>query len=284
LARRQPEDRKRGIQAAPEEHGPEAAQGGRVEQPGDRRTKAQPLLHGRGRVRADPVDQLLEAAADQQLGLAHVAQDVESPRAGRRLERGQVDVGGQVLAPDRDERVGVGALAGVRADYDRVLKQRNALLKSAGAALRQRPGGPGSADPSTLDVWDTHLARTGAELLAARLESHNGNVARALALNDVVVNKWETGRTMDFETSINGRFVNSHGGDGMVIATATGSTAYALSCGGPIVEPDLDVWVLAPKALPTYIGNAPEMMPPADVALAAFHLSQYVSSEAEKAG
>jgi NAD+ kinase len=42
---------------------------------------------------------------------------------------------------------------------------------------------------------------------------------------------------MDFETSINGRFVNSHGGDGIVIATATGSTAYALSCGGPIVEP-----------------------------------------------
>ncbi len=61
-----------------------------------------------------------------------------------------------------------------------------------------------------------------------------------------MVNKWETGRTMDFETSINGRFVNSHGGDGIVIATATGSTAYALSCGGPIVEPDLDVWVLAP--------------------------------------
>jgi NAD+ kinase len=83
-------------------------------------------------------------------------------------------------------------------------------------------------------------------LLAARLEKRGGGSVSALALNDVVVNKWETGRTMDFETSINGRFVNSHGGDGMVIATATGSTAYALSCGGPIVEPDLDVWVLAP--------------------------------------
>jgi NAD+ kinase len=83
-------------------------------------------------------------------------------------------------------------------------------------------------------------------LLAARLEGRDGKIARALALNDVVVNKWETGRTMDFETSINGRYVNSHGGDGIVIATATGSTAYALSCGGPIVEPDLDVWVLAP--------------------------------------
>jgi NAD+ kinase len=83
-------------------------------------------------------------------------------------------------------------------------------------------------------------------LLAARLERRGAAPVRAVALNDVVVNKWETGRTMDFETSINGRFVNSHGGDGIVIATATGSTAYALSCGGPIVEPDLDVWVLAP--------------------------------------
>ena len=83
-------------------------------------------------------------------------------------------------------------------------------------------------------------------LLAARLEFADGKHAAALALNDVVVNKIETGRTMDFETTINGRFVNSHGGDGMVIATATGSTAYALSCGGPIVEPDLDVWVMAP--------------------------------------
>jgi NAD+ kinase len=83
-------------------------------------------------------------------------------------------------------------------------------------------------------------------MLSARLERSGAAPVRALGLNDVVLNKWETGRTLDFETSINGRFVNSHGGDGIVIATATGSTAYALSCGGPIVEPDLDVWVLAP--------------------------------------
>ena len=103
---------------------------------------------------------------------------------------------------------------------------------------------------SMLEDVDTVLAGRFSEdrrsLLSARLEKHGAESVSALALNDVVVNKWETGRTMDFETSINGRFVNSHGGDGMVIATATGSTAYALSCGGPIVEPDLDVWVLAP--------------------------------------
>jgi NAD+ kinase len=83
-------------------------------------------------------------------------------------------------------------------------------------------------------------------MLAARLERRDAAPVRALGLNDVVLNKWETGRTLDFETSIDGRFVNSHGGDGIVIATGTGSTAYALSCGGPIVEPGLDVWVLAP--------------------------------------
>lgn len=103
---------------------------------------------------------------------------------------------------------------------------------------------------SMLEDLDTVLAGSYSEdrrsLLSARLERSGEAPVSALALNDVVVNKWETGRTMDFETSINGRFVNSHGGDGMVIATATGSTAYALSCGGPIVEPDLDVWVLAP--------------------------------------
>ena len=83
-------------------------------------------------------------------------------------------------------------------------------------------------------------------LAAARLERADGTATTALALNDVVVNKRETGHLLDFETSIDGRFVNSHGGDGIVVATATGSTAYALSCGGPIIEPDLDVWVLAP--------------------------------------
>jgi NAD+ kinase len=95
-------------------------------------------------------------------------------------------------------------------------------------------------------VLDGRYTEDRRAMLAARLERYGAPTVRAVALNDVVVNKWETGRMLDFETSINGRFVNSHGGDGLVIATATGSTAYALSCGGPIVEPDLDVWVLAP--------------------------------------
>jgi NAD+ kinase len=83
-------------------------------------------------------------------------------------------------------------------------------------------------------------------LLEARLIRANGDTVQALALNDVVLQKWDTGRMLDFETWIDGTYVNSHGGDGLVVASATGSTAYALSSGGPIVSPHLDVLVLAP--------------------------------------
>jgi DNA replication and repair protein RecF len=60
--------------------------------------------------------------------------------------------------------------AGVRADYDRVLRQRTALLKSAKAARFAGPGGGGGAAPSALEVWDEHLVASGAELTAGRLE------------------------------------------------------------------------------------------------------------------
>jgi NAD+ kinase len=83
-------------------------------------------------------------------------------------------------------------------------------------------------------------------MLEARIVDAQGQTVSALALNDVVLQKWETGRMLDFETWIDGIYVNSHGGDGLVVASSTGSTAYALSCGGPIVAPHLDVLVVAP--------------------------------------
>jgi NAD+ kinase len=83
-------------------------------------------------------------------------------------------------------------------------------------------------------------------LLAACLQYANGKITEALALNDVVMQKLVTGRMLDFETYLDGTYVNTHAGDGIVVASPTGSTAYALSCGGPIVEPHLDVLVVAP--------------------------------------
>ena len=83
-------------------------------------------------------------------------------------------------------------------------------------------------------------------LLAACLRQSGGVTAEALALNDVVLQKRATGRMLDFQTRVGGRYVNTHAGDGIVVASATGSTAYALSCGGPIIEPHLDALVMAP--------------------------------------
>lgn len=67
-----------------------------------------------------------------------------------------------------------------------------------------------------------------------------------LALNDVVVQKRDGGRMIDFESRVNGVFVCAHRADGMVVATPTGSTAYALSSGGPIVHPGLAALTLVP--------------------------------------
>ncbi|MBF6057889.1 MULTISPECIES: NAD(+) kinase [Thiomicrorhabdus] len=62
-----------------------------------------------------------------------------------------------------------------------------------------------------------------------------------LAFNDVVIHKTESPRMIEFETMVDGRLLNSQRSDGMIIATPTGSTAYALSAGGPILDPRLDV-------------------------------------------
>jgi NAD+ kinase len=95
-------------------------------------------------------------------------------------------------------------------------------------------------------VLDGNYKRDSRLQLEARLRRADGTVVSAVALNDVVLQRIETGRMVDFETRIGSDFVNTHAGDGLIIATPTGSTAYALSCGGPIIEPQLDALVVVP--------------------------------------
>ncbi len=66
------------------------------------------------------------------------------------------------------------------------------------------------------------------------------------SLNDVVISKGGTGRLIEVDIHVNGMFVSRTRSDGMIIATPTGSTAYALSAGGPIVEPTLRVLTIVP--------------------------------------
>ncbi len=83
-------------------------------------------------------------------------------------------------------------------------------------------------------------------LLDAQLMKANGGVISSTAFNDVVLKRRDTGRMVDFQANVAGQFVNTHSGDGLIVATPTGSTAYALSCGGPIIEPQLDAVVIVP--------------------------------------
>ncbi len=82
-------------------------------------------------------------------------------------------------------------------------------------------------------------------LLTAAVPCDGGRL-QALALNDVAVVKRESGRMLELHTWVDGVYVNTHGGDGFIVGTSTGSTAYALSCGGPIVHPSLAALVLVP--------------------------------------
>ncbi len=100
-------------------------------------------------------------------------------------------------------------------------------------------------------------------LLAARLLGGSAALS-ALALNDVVVAKRETGRMVDLRTWVNGDYVNTHTGDGFIVATSTGSTAYALSCGGPIMHPSLDAVVLVPIC-PHTLSDRPIVVPAGSV-------------------
>lgn len=97
-------------------------------------------------------------------------------------------------------------------------------------------------------------------LLDAKIISNSGEIRAAVALNDVVLLRKETGRMVDFETRITGRYVNTHAGDGLIVATPTGSTAYSLSCGGPIIEPTLDVVALVPIC-PHTLNDRPIVVP-----------------------
>lgn len=70
--------------------------------------------------------------------------------------------------------------------------------------------------------------------------------ATQIALNDVVIQRWSTARLITLNTYVDGRFVHTQRSDGMIISTPTGSTAYALSGGGPILDPTLPAMVLVP--------------------------------------
>jgi NAD+ kinase len=105
------------------------------------------------------------------------------------------------------------------------------------------------------DEWRSALPRVLAgdywleERMMLSAEYHRGDDCRHYeALNDVVVSRGSLARIVRLETHIDGSYLTTYAADGLIVATATGSTAYALAAGGPILPPELQNLLLIPIA------------------------------------
>jgi len=97
------------------------------------------------------------------------------------------------------------------------------------------------------------------QLMHARVLRQGQCVFDTLAMNDVVVHRGNSSGMVELRVEVDGHFVANQRADGLIVATPTGSTAYSLSAGGPILHPSIPGWVMAPIA-PHTLSNRPVVL------------------------
>ncbi len=131
-------------------------------------------------------------------------------------------------------------------------------------------GGLGFMTATTLDEMLPSLEAALAErmvveerlMLAARVVRNNDTVCEHMALNDIVITKSAMSRIISLAVSVEGEYATAYRADGLIISTPTGSTAYSLSAGGPIVFPGVEAIVITPICSHT-LTNRPIVLPAA---------------------
>ncbi|HHJ13842.1 MAG TPA: NAD(+) kinase [Gammaproteobacteria bacterium] len=115
---------------------------------------------------------------------------------------------------------------------------------------------PHEIHPRLTEILAGDYQEESRSLLHATVMREGSVISGSDALNDVVVHKWDIARMIEVDTHVDDRYLNTVRADGLIISTPTGSTAYALSGGGPILEPTLDAVVLVPIC-PHTLSNRP---------------------------
>ena len=102
-----------------------------------------------------------------------------------------------------------------------------------------------------IDLLSDHLASgelniVERSMLQVEMIDEGGQARQFLALNEVVLMRGETGRLVSLETRVDGELLNHYRADGLIVATPTGSTAYSMAAGGPLLGPHAGVFVITP--------------------------------------
>lgn len=113
------------------------------------------------------------------------------------------------------------------------------------------------------DILEGNFATAERMRLAITVTRDDRVIIEETVLNDVVINKGALARLADIRTEINNHYLTTYKADGLIVATPTGSTAYALAAGGPIVHPKVPCILLAPIC-PFTLTNRPLIIPDSD--------------------
>jgi len=149
-----------------------------------------------------------------------------------------------------------------------MLSAARLLEERAVPILGVNMGGLGFLTEITLDQLYPALEKVFAQefmveerlMLRADIHRHGEHVAKATVLNDVVVSKGTLARMIEIQILIDGQFVTRLRGDGLIVSTPTGSTAYSLSAGGPIIHPTVQALILTPIS-PHTLTHRPLLVP-----------------------
>ena len=117
-------------------------------------------------------------------------------------------------------------------------------------------------------------------MLDVAISREGKRVAFYTVLNDLVINRGALARMVDVQVAVDGRFVNEYTADGLIISTPTGSTAYSLAAGGPIVYPSLNAIIISPIC-PHTLSNRPIVIPDSveiEISIASGHSGEAVAT------